>query len=127
MATISHESALRKITIAAFLPSLPLVVASGIKCEKADGWILPGVWFCLIPTFFSAISSLVWVYLDAKRKEEDDSKKRTTIWSYFDFLLAAGHLAALIPVWVVEPHRLNRHADWMMLVTYATCFSIADM
>ncbi|KAL1593154.1 hypothetical protein SLS60_010761 [Paraconiothyrium brasiliense] len=132
--TIPNERRLRQITLATLLPAFPLIVASGVLSDKTSSWngyfhhrsgpII--IHFGLIPTFFSAISSIV--ALKIKRDPlEKRTRLRTALWTLFDLILALMNLAVLITIWIFEPSNMNHHGDWMMLETYATVFLMSNM
>lgn len=131
---IPHERTLRKFTIATLLPAFPLLVASGAMSAKSQGWGPWGgyyvgptiIYFGLIPTFFSAITSA----LNLKTTPDLFDKRpawHTGLWFLIDAFLACANLAVLIPVWIFDPPAMYNHANWMMLETYTTVFLMANM
>lgn len=135
--TIPNERTLRKITIAALIPAFPLLVASGVMSERATGGVYYHgyynyrsgptlIYFGLLPVFFSAITSII--YLQSKHDPLDKRPRwHAPLWFLIDAFLAAGNLAVLIPVWMIDPPSLGAHGDWVMLETYATVFLLAEM
>jgi len=135
MTTIPYEHALRKIFIAVFLPSLALVIPAGIMSSRAFNryyWNTPGnpdgiAIFCgIIPLFLSAFTAILILRHDSKNKEEE-TRWRGRFVCIADAAIAAGYLAVLLPIWIVEPIRLNEAADYAMLEAYATVFLIVNM
>ncbi|OAF98458.1 uncharacterized protein CC84DRAFT_608754 [Paraphaeosphaeria sporulosa] len=124
--TIPNERRLRQITVATLLPAFPLIVASGAMYNYMYGWNLTVIYFGLIPTFFSAITSVI-----ALKAKHDPLAKRapwvTGLWVLNDLFLALANLAILIPVWITDPVLMRCHANWMMLETYATVFLMSNM
>lgn len=135
--TIPNERTLRQITIATLLPAFPLLVAAGAMSDilgfgSSYDWywtahLTPTViYFGLIPTFLSAITSVI-----ALKVKNDPLAKRTSrvtaLWALNDVFLALANLAILLPVWITEPSAMKSQASWMMLETYATVFLISNM
>ena len=130
--TIPHERFLRKVTIATLLPAFPLLIASGAMSGKAssDSWnwrqgpII--IFFGLIPTFFSAVTSLMSINTTLDPLDKRPAW-RTGLWLLIDAFLVAANLAVLLPFWILEPGFMYYHADWMMLETYTTVFLMSNM
>ncbi|KAJ4305908.1 hypothetical protein N0V90_001441 [Kalmusia sp. IMI 367209] len=123
--SIPNERILRIITIATLLPAFPILIASGVMSDRSDRYnywkrfhARPTIiYFGLIPTFFSAITSTLFI----KTTEDPFDKRpnwRAGLWFLIDFFLAAANLSILIPVWIFEPFTMYDHTNWMMLETF---------
>ena len=124
---ITYERTLRKITIATLLPAFSLLVASGVTNSHYYYHANPTIiFFGLIPTFFSAITSAL-----ALNTKHDPLDKRpqwcTFLWFAIDTFLALANLVVLIFVWAFDTALMRGYSDWMMLETYATVFLMSNM
>ncbi|PVH99273.1 hypothetical protein DM02DRAFT_615139 [Periconia macrospinosa] len=128
MATMATERTLRIITIALFIPALVLCVASGIKTEKTkQGWMgsrPPVSYFGTVPAFLSALTSAVVLYANRSKSLRlgDDARAKTqrAVMLVIDVILAAGYIALLVPLWILDAGIVRWNGVAAMLLAYAT-------
>lgn len=132
MANPSRERTIRIIILVLCGLSFPIHVAAGVMSSRTWRTLQP-VWFEFIPIGLSAILSGVYILLERKRSTslDGDTKpkghRRPWVWVIMDLFLAIAYFCPLVPIWAYEPRHMNRHADLMMLETYATCFFIINL
>jgi len=112
MVSPEAERNLRRITAISFIPAFPMLLAGAIITSGVN------IGMGILPLVWSSISGIFHL----SHYGSDKSSRNPAVTGCIDAFIGCTYLAILIPFWCLEPNRLWRHTNHMMLETYGSTF-----